>query len=713
MMSRQCSPMARLGVLLLFVVLCASSTQALSESFGESDAQALKKLYAAEARGSFDSLEKAYFAVKTFERLGSLASIPADKACAYAAEKLTPAVASSDLVSVHRAQAVLEALSCKQAATLPSKLVSTLAGVIEGAESSSVTNLHHAAATLALLKSKSRLADDTVPASAIAAAVSRVKALKDDDGSIQNDKQSTGSTTVAGIAYQLLADLVTLAGGWDKLAQAPKDQITSIAASAKSLFDLAEEDEDGLVEFVGDEEDGDAASLIASAAILRGADALSAATGSPLAVDESKVFGLAALFLANKAVSEQVEAFYVADALSLLASNRLAVPLVLSLTRGSISVNAKVAQNLKVLVTDVMGKAVPSLRLTLVTAVKDKKEVLSNVPLEFADGGYKLDLMKVKPDIGAYKLTLQLTPEGAAAASRYTAGKSNPSLELQVTGTVGVSDVVIGVVDNKAVIATTSLSGGSLPSGLHRIKVYKSLETSLKASHLQTLAVKFSLRSQASETVFAPQQCFIELVPKTGGDPFVFLAAPDAKGDFSLSLDFLEAMEAMRYLSGTYSVELLVGDRFMENSFQWKLGMLELTLPEPPAGTPSPKAAKERMARYKPKPEIDHMHRAPEARPASAVSLAFVGLIGAAFAGLLLVLFKLNVNVQGALKGPGATFAVVFHLALLCMLVVLVAFFVKLNIFQALKLLFPLGGLALVSGYKTLSDLANSKVKTA
>lgn len=88
---------------------------------------------------------------------------------------------------------------------------------------------------------------------------------------------------------------------------------------------------------------------------------------------------------------------------------------------------------------------------------------------------------------------------------------------------------------------------------------------------------------------------------------------------------------------------MLVGDRWtvlsalsQDNSFTWELGTIELDLPSAPEGTPAPPALPVPPAlRFAALPEIHHIFRTPDRRPATLVSTAFSLL---ALAPLLLLL---------------------------------------------------------------------------
>ncbi|KAK4373065.1 hypothetical protein RND71_008449 [Anisodus tanguticus] len=148
-----------------------------------------------------------------------------------------------------------------------------------------------------------------------------------------------------------------------------------------------------------------------------------------------------------------------------------------------------------------------------------------------------------------------------------------------------------------------------------------------------------------------------------------------------------------------------------ENSFLQPLGSVELDLPEPPekAARPPPQAV-DPSSRFGPKAEITHIFRAPEKKPPTNLSYAFLALVLLPFIGFLVGLLRLGVNLKNFPSAP-ATSAILFHLAIAAVLSLYLLFWLKLNLFTTLKALGFLGVFLLFVGHRTLSHLASTSAK--
>ncbi|EPS58334.1 hypothetical protein M569_16481, partial [Genlisea aurea] len=278
---------------------------------------------------------------------------------------------------------------------------------------------------------------------------------------------------------------------------------------------------------------------------------------------------------------------------------------------------------------------------------------------------------------------------------------------IYITGVVKIEDAEISVLD----------------SDLGSIETQKKLDlrgddgVALSATHLQKLRLSFSLATP-SLNAFKPQQAFLKLTHESGVE-HIFVVGNTGK-KLELLLDFLGLVEKLFYLSGRYDIRLALGDAVMENSFLQSLGHIELDLPDAPEKAPKPPPRRvDPYSRYGPKPEQTHTFRAPEKRAPSWLSHVFSVLVTVPFLGFLAsaaVSFPLSFKNFPKTAGS-ATFAVVFHLGIAAVLLLYVAFWVKLDLLSTLKILSFLGALLLFVGHRTLSHLASftssSKLKSS
>lgn len=90
-----------------------------------------------------------------------------------------------------------------------------------------------------------------------------------------------------------------------------------------------------------------------------------------------------------------------------------------------------------------------------------------------------------------------------------------------------------------------------------------------------------------------------------------------------------ESAPSFRALNGSYDVELIIGDSFIDNSVVFKAASLDIKF-SGDLSTPEPEIP------WKPKKEIVWTQRPPEPRPPKTISLAFSALVAVPFAFLLI-----------------------------------------------------------------------------
>ncbi|KMS95381.1 hypothetical protein BVRB_008740 [Beta vulgaris subsp. vulgaris] len=266
--------------------------------------------------------------------------------------------------------------------------------------------------------------------------------------------------------------------------------------------------------------------------------------------------------------------------------------------------------------------------------------------------------------------------------------------EVYVTGEIKVENVEIAILD-------TDLGNVEPPK---KLNLSAESSVSLLANHLQKLRLSFQLVSPLGNA-FEPNQVLLKLRHETNIE-HVFLVGNSGK-EFEIILDFLGLMDKLYYLSGKYNLQLIVGDAVMENSFLCSLGHIDLDLPKVPnKATRPPPQPTDPLLRFAPKPEITHIFRAAEKCALMKLYLAFLVLVLVPLAGFLIGLCRLGVNLMNfPASRVAATYAVLFHVGIAAILCFYVLFWLQLNIFTMLRILFFLGIFVVYVGHKTLSKL--------
>lgn len=367
--------------------------------------------------------------------------------------------------------------------------------------------------------------------------------------------------------------------------------------------------------------------------------------------------------------------------------------LIVELVTPSVSLGSD-AQKLQVSVTSSDGSPAPAATVALASV----HSVASDSPVSISeqsfasigDGKYELGLSSSDLFLGKYKLRIDASSDD---------DKGFLDTVIAVTAPISVSNVKVGVVEGDSV----------LPESDARLEFKQT--TTLSATHLQKLKLAFEV-SGPSGALFKPQQVMLKLRGESGVEQ-TFLIKSSTGNSYELTLDFTKLVEKLNHQSGVYTVDLIVGDDVMENSFLWTLASLDLDLPEGPEGASSAPVSK-----FGPKPEISHIFRQPEKRPPTYLSMAFLVLTLLPLVGFFVALLQLGVNLKNLPSGglPLAA-AAGFHGGIASILVLYLMFWLKLNLFTTLQVLGFLGLLTLVPGFNILSYLANlssaSKVKTS
>ncbi|XP_061367464.1 dolichyl-diphosphooligosaccharide--protein glycosyltransferase subunit 2 [Gastrolobium bilobum] len=680
-----------------FLLLLALSISQAAHPISDSHRSAAFDLFSA-ADGVFPSLEDAYEALRVFEIL-AIEKKPtvSTTTCQRVLENLG---SSSTLKDLFYALKVNGILKCNVNEEVFKDIASRLKGTVY--EASSLLDIYYSVGALVLIKDQDSNVD--VLLADADGIFHSIKALSQSDGRWRYSSDNPESSThAAGLALEALAGVISLAS-----SEIDQSKVNIVKNDVVKLFDSIEKYDDGTFYFDekfvgGDEHRG---SLSTTSSVVRGVTAFAAVTSGKINLSGDKILGLAKFFLGMGIPGDAKDFFNQVESLAFLESNRVSIPLILSLPETVYSLTRKV--QLKVRVNTVLGSAAPPLTVKLVrafsTGAKDSAIIESKeLQYDAESGSHVLDAFPNNVDVGPYVFVFEILLHDSDSEKVYATG-GQIQVPIYVTGIIEVGKAEIAVLD----------------SDLGNVETQKTLDlagndaVSLSANHLQKLRFSFQLATPHGH-VFKPQQAIFKLRHETMVE-HIFVVGNTGK-KFEIILDFLGLVEKLFYLSGRYDIELTVGDAVMENSFLRLLGHVELDLPEAPekaARPPLPPV--DPYSRYGPKAEIIHLFRAPEKRPPQNLSLAFLGLTLLPFIGFLVGLLRLGVNLKNF---PGsavpATFAILFHLGIAAVLLLYVLFWLKLDLFTTLKTLGLVGAFLMFVGHRILSHLAltSAKLKSA
>nr|XP_048337513.1 dolichyl-diphosphooligosaccharide--protein glycosyltransferase subunit 2 isoform X2 [Ziziphus jujuba var. spinosa] len=680
------------GFLVLVLAFTICEAASVFQPISDSHRSAALELFAP-VSGSFGSLEETYEALRTFEILGIDKKPDGSSTTCHSVEETVGSSSSTpkDLLYALRVNRILK---CKVNEENFKGIVSMLKAAVNDA--SSLLDFYYSVGSLVLIKEQSSYADLLLDdADGI---FHSIKALSQSDGRWRYSSNNPESSTyAAGLALEALAGVVSLAS-----SEIDQSAIGTLKSDILKLFDSIEKYDDGAFYFdekvVGARQHHGPLSTTSS--VVRGLTAFASVTSGNLNLPGDKILGLAKFFLGIGIPGDAKDFFNQIDSLACLENNRISVPLILSLPATVLSLTKK--DQLKVKVNTVLGSDAPPLTVKLVRAsVSGSKDVsIENLDLKFdkESASHFLDVLPKTVDVGKYLFVFEVVFHDSEHEKVYATG-GRTQVPIFVTGVIKIDNTEIAILD----------------SDLGSIETQKKLDlaghnvVSLSANHLQKLRLSFQLTTPLGQ-VFKPHQAFLKLRHETKVE-HIFVVGNSGK--FEIVLDFLGLVEKLYYLSGSYDIQLTVGDSVMENSFLKAIGLIDLDLPEAPEKAARPPLQPiDPYSKYGPKAEISHIFRAPEKLPPKELSLTFLGLTVVPFIGFLVGLLRLGVNLKNFPSSTiPATFAFLFHLGIAAVLLLYVLFWVKLDLFTTLKALGLLGVFLLFVGHRILSHLASASAK--
>lgn len=229
----------------------------------------------------------------------------------------------------------------------------------------------------------------------------------------------------------------------------------------------------------------------------------------------------------------------------------------------------------------------------------------------------------------------------------------------------------------------------------HSVSHPDRLREVLNADSQQKIVLKVSLIDEQTKSPLTVHQVFVRLSNDQTKEEIIFVAEQDSTKAYKFDMDVGARSADFGHKSGQYSMELIVGDPLLANSFIWKFADAQLKFSQEPIKTSQPVR--------KALPEIEHKFREPESRPPRVFSDLFTGLCAAPLLILVILWLKLRVNVSNF---PFAPSALGFHVGLGAIFSLFLCFWLKLNMFQTLKYLLPLALFTFLTGNRLLRTIA-------
>ncbi|XP_037043681.1 dolichyl-diphosphooligosaccharide--protein glycosyltransferase subunit 2-like [Bradysia coprophila] len=445
-----------------------------------------------------------------------------------------------------------------------------------------------------------------------------------------------------------------------------------IAEWIEGAFAQADEVNGKMLQFEG--------GLSVTALVLNGAFKLTTALKKPAPLTEEQTYKFVTYLLSRREVQIAKGAHVLIEALTLISADKKISPICVQIVgNGQIQPDSPL---IHVKIVDLLGNpvspAVSSVSAT-VTAKQSSTALVTKQALTSKSSDktvFELSLSAAKPVRGAY--TVQIF------ADQY-----QQTVEIKILGKVKVKALEIGVGE---VDSTSSFKKQT-------IDYPNKLSEELNADAQQKVLLRVTLIDETTGSPMTVHQAFIRLENKKSGEEIIFVAEQDTSKAYKFDMDVGARGVDFGHISGLYSMELIVGDASLSNSFKWYVADIQLKF------SSQPKAVSNTPIRTL-RPEIIHQFREPEKRPARLVSDLFTGLCIVPLVVLFILWSKLKVNVSDF---PFTLSALGFHLGFGAILLLFCVFFWKLNMFETIRYLLPLALVTFFFGNRLLRSIAARK----
>lgn len=451
---------------------------------------------------------------------------------------------------------------------------------------------------------------------------------------------------------------------------------------------IADRIEDAIVQ--ADEVDGKLlqfeGGLSITALIINGAFKTASTFNKAQPISADQAVKLSNYFLSRRSVQTAKGAHVLIEALKTLSSSSSKIAPICIQLIGSGQLVADSPQ-LTVAIVDLLGKPitpVPQNVFGKIALKKDNSVLAEKVSFTSKSS----DKTTYVADLASYKPARALYVVEISADSTYT-----QKLNFKVLGKVKVQQLEIGVGELDASSAVKK----------QNVAYPNKLKEQLSADNTQKILLKTTLveESQANKPITV-HQAFVRFYNKAEDEEIIYVAEQDSSKAYKFDMDVGARATDFKYKSGLYEVYLIVGDASISNSFQWLVADIEIKFP----ANANVGDVKKQPIRS-PLPEIEHQFRVPDKRPSRIVSDIFTGLCLTPLVLLLIFWSKLGINIGNLTFHPST---IGFHVGFGGILLLFAVFWLKLNMFETLRLLIPIAIFTFLCGNRLLRRLYAQRI---
>lgn len=301
--------------------------------------------------------------------------------------------------------------------------------------------------------------------------------------------------------------------------------------------------------------------LSITALIINGVLKFSKSINSVAPLTEDQLHKFITYFLSRSVVLQPKGASFLIEVLNTIASDKKTAPIGISfIGNGQVFPET---QELNIRIVDILGKPVqpaPSSVTGTITSKADNSVLGSNLaftPRSSDRTAYSLSLKTLKFKQGSYIVDIK--------ADSYT-----QSLTFKVLTQVKVASLEIGVGESDSTSALQK----------HTVTYPKKLDVVLNADQQQKILVKALLVDEITNSPITVHQAFVLFEDDKKSREVIFVAEQDSSKAYKFDLDVGARAVYFQHKSGVYSLELIVGDSSIANSFRWHLADIELKFSE-------------------------------------------------------------------------------------------------------------------------------------
>jgi oligosaccharyltransferase complex subunit delta (ribophorin II) len=261
-------------------------------------------------------------------------------------------------------------------------------------------------------------------------------------------------------------------------------------------------------------------------------------------------------FLSRRSVNTAKGASVLFEALQTIGQQNLAPICIKIADNGQLQPETPV---LKVKVSGLLGEELKqkpaALKITLTSKQSNQKVVDAEAMIPTASDAtiYKLDLKSKNLPKGVYKV------EVVAGDFKQT------GLTVNILGKVKLEKVDIGISETES----------QSPSKKATLEYGKKLGEVFQLDHQQRLTIRFDLFDALTNKIIGVHQAFVRFYNQENSE-IIFIAEQDLTKAYKFDMDVGVRSPDFGYNSGVYSVDLIIGDSSLVNSFKWTLGQVNL-----------------------------------------------------------------------------------------------------------------------------------------